>query len=93
VIKRFDGDHIVSEAVERLAEQTGKSLLELEKEGKIVQIRRGSDSNIWDYKRVSVRKGVKYDRVLLDNTTVASRNNLTGHMSGVVEFFKYFTSN
>jgi len=40
VIKRFDGDHIVSEAVERLAEQTGKSLLELEKEGKIVQIRR-----------------------------------------------------
>jgi hypothetical protein len=90
VIKRFDGDHVVSESVDRLAQKTGKSLLQLEKEGQIAQIRRGSGSNVWDYKRVTVHKGLKYDRVLLDGGTVASRNNLTGNMSGAADFFKYF---
>ena len=43
--------------------------------------------------RIVVRKGVKYDRVLVDGHTAASRNNLTGIASGVVEYFKYLPKN
>jgi hypothetical protein len=40
-----------------------------------------------------VRKGIKYDRVLVDGHTAASRNNLTGIASGVTAYFKYLPKN
>jgi len=52
------------------------------------QKRRGKQSRLPGPKLV-VRKGIKYDRVLLDGKTIASRNNLTGIASGVTAYFKY----
>ena len=43
--------------------------------------------------RIVVRKGIKYDRVLVDGHTAASRNNLTGIASGVTAYFKYLPKN
>jgi len=43
--------------------------------------------------KLVVRKGIKYDRVLLDGKTIASRNNLTGIASGVTAHFKYLPKN
>jgi hypothetical protein len=39
--------------------------------------------------KLVVRKGIKYDRVLLNGKTIAIRNNLTGIASGVTAYFKY----
>jgi hypothetical protein len=86
----MDGEHVVSDIVGRLAKRTGKSLLQLENEGKIVQLRREPSKDIWDYEIVTLRKGLKYDRVLVGGSTFASRNNLTGIMNGNAAFFKYF---
>ena len=43
--------------------------------------------------KLVVRKGIKYDRVILDGRTIASRNNLTGIASGVTAYFKYLPKN
>jgi hypothetical protein len=43
--------------------------------------------------KLVVRKGIKYDRVLLNGKTIASRNNLTGIASGVTAYFKYLPKN
>ena len=43
--------------------------------------------------KLVVRKGIKYDRVLLNGKTFASRNNLTGIASGVRDYFKYLPKN
>ena len=43
--------------------------------------------------KLVVRKGIKYDRVILDGKTIASRNNLTGIASGVTAYFKYLPKN
>jgi hypothetical protein len=90
VIKRPDGEHVVSDAVDRLAKRTGKSLIQLENEGKIVQLRSEPGKQIWKYEIVTLRKGRQYDRVLVGGLTYASRNNLTGNMSGNTAFFKFF---
>jgi hypothetical protein len=38
---------------------------------------------------IVVRRGVDYDRVIVDGHTAASRNNKTGRMSGVTVYFKF----
>jgi len=43
--------------------------------------------------KLVVRRGIEYDRVLLDGKTIASRNNLTGITSGVTAYFKYLPKN
>lgn len=107
LIERLGNKYYISPEVQDMTKNTGKTARELEQDGVVEMVRFTDEPLVWRYQAkqakqgkqtilpgsVSVRKGIKYDRVLLDGHTVASRNNLTGNMSGATDYFKYFPRN
>ena len=108
LIERLGNKYYISPEVQALTKNTGKTARELEQDGIVEMVRFTDEPLVWRYQTkqakqalkqkclpgtISVRKGVRYDRVLLDGHTVASRNNLTGNMSGATDYFKYFPKN